>query len=124
MSDRIMAHLIAGYPNEKIALACAGGLARGGAAYLELQFPFSDPSADGPVIQHACQIALDEGFTIRRGFDQLERIRRQVDQPIFVMSYASIAYAMGIRRFLESVRDCGGNGVIIPDLVPGYDEGL
>ncbi|MFW6261319.1 MAG: tryptophan synthase subunit alpha [Spirochaetota bacterium] len=64
-----MAHLVAHYPDVERSLAVARGLIRGGAAFLEIQFPFSDPTADGPVIQEACQKALDGGFTVDAGFE-------------------------------------------------------
>jgi len=72
--SRIMAHLVAHYPDVERSLAVARGLIRGGAAYLEVQFPFSDPTADGPVIQRACQEALETGFTVDAGFEFVRRV--------------------------------------------------
>ena len=60
----------------------------GGAAFLEVQFPFSDPTADGPHIQVACDLALQAGFTRERGFALVAALRAYTDIPIAVMSYA------------------------------------
>ena len=124
MADRIMAHLVAGYPTAEISAAAARGLIDGGASYLEVQFPFSDPSADGPLIQEACGTAIENGFTREGGFRLISEIRKYADIPIFIMSYASIVFVRGVERFLHDVELAGAAGVIIPDLMPGYDEGL
>lgn len=74
MSDQIkapvtlMAHLVAGYPSDSIARAAAKGLAEGNVSYFEVQFPFSDPSADGKAIQTACAEVLSRGFRVEEGF--------------------------------------------------------
>ena len=124
MADRIMAHLIAFYPDKERTLEVARGLVDGGAAYLEVQFPFSEPTADGPVIQRACARALENGFTVAEGFKLLERIRGITDVPIFVMSYANVAFRRGVESFVRRCRDAGAQGVIVPDLPPDSDEGL
>jgi tryptophan synthase alpha chain len=103
-----------------VARACADG----GARYLEIQFPFSDPSVDGPVIQSACTRALEAGFRVDEGFALVREISRFAERPIFIMSYASLVYARGVERFVHEVRQAGAFGVIIPDLPVGYDEGL
>jgi tryptophan synthase alpha chain len=96
----------------------------GGAAYLEVQFPFSEPTADGPVIQRACARALEEGFTVDEGFRLLEGIRGLAEIPIFVMSYANVVFRPGVERFVRRCRDAGARGIIVPDLPPDSDEGL
>jgi len=124
MKHKIMSHLIAGYPDYQSALTVARALNDGGAAYLEIQFPFSDGTADGPLIQAACTQALAAGFTVKQGFQLVEEIRRFSSLPIYIMTYANIAFVNGIRSFLDQIRGAGANGAIIPDLPPDSDENL
>ncbi len=124
MKTNLMAHMVAYYPDRRCSLEAALGLAEGGAAYLEVQFPFSDPSADGPSIQEACTSALDAGFTTKGGFDLVREICSTVKTPVFIMSYASVVIAKGVGGFLDGVKGAGAAGVVVPDLVPGMDEGL
>lgn len=119
-----MAHMIAGYPDRQRSLEVASGLIDGGAGYIELQFPFSEPTADGPVIQEACNRSLASGFSLRMGFSLLEAISSRTDLPIFVMSYAGPIFAAGVPGFLDRCRRAGAAGIIAPDLPPDYDEGL
>jgi tryptophan synthase alpha chain len=116
--------MVAWYPDRAASLAVARGLSDGGCAYIELQFPFSDPTADGPDIQRACSAALEAGFTVDAGFETAAAICRSVGVPLFIMSYANLVFTRGIERFLTDARDCGARGVIVPDLPPDYDEGL
>ncbi len=120
-----MTHLIAGYPDNEASFQAALGMARGGAAYLEIQFPFSDPSADGPTIQGACQVALENGWKSADGWKLIARLREAVPNiPIYIMTYASLIFTPGIRSFCEKAKNLGVFGLIIPDLAPGQDEGL
>ena len=125
----LMAHMIPYFPDRERSLAVARGLIDGGTAYLEIQFPFSDPTADGPVIQAACQRALDEGFTVDDGFRFVSEVAEIANHaarsvPIFIMSYASLVVARGVRRFLSDGKDAGAIGFILPDLPYDYDEGV
>jgi tryptophan synthase alpha chain len=119
----IMAHLVAGYPDAAGAMAAARALASGGARYLEIQFPFSDPSADGPVIQTACVASLERGFSLDSGFAFVKEAAK-LGLPIFIMSYASLVCARGVKRFCADAKASGAAGLIIPDLCWGEDEGL
>ena len=121
---RIMAHLVAGYPSREESLRIARGLAAGGASYLEVQFPYSDPSADGPAIQAACDRAIKAGFTPDEGFGLAAEISGAAGLPVFIMGYAGTVYARGVRRFVSDARRAGAAGLIVPDLPPGNDEGL
>lgn len=121
---RIMAHLVAGHPDPASSLAVARALADGGSAYLEVQFPFSDPSADGPDIQAACASALAAGFSVSAGFELVAQITRLSSSPVFLMSYANLVFTRGVARFLAECRECGVEGVIVPDLPFDCDEGL
>jgi len=124
MKTRIMSHMVSHYPNFKGSLEFAMALVDGGASYLEVQFPFSDPTADGPYIQEACKIALEEGFSINSGFKLIERIKRFAEIPIFLMCYANIPFTYGIKDFIRICKETGVEGLIVPDLPYDYDEGL
>jgi tryptophan synthase alpha chain len=125
MKAHLMTHMIAGYPDYETSLETARALVAGGASLLEIQFPFSDPSADGPTIQAACTAALAAGFKVEQGWKLVETIRKEFPSvPVFVMSYASIVVTKGIEAFCARAREAGVAGLIIPDLAPGADEGL
>lgn len=122
---RLMAHLVAGYPTEEIAFAAAQGLAEGQSSYFEVQFPFSDPSADGKAIQTACSESLSHGFTVNKGFSFVARLRSAFPEiPVFIMTYANLAWKAGIDRFIAQLAEAGAAGCIIPDLPFDSDEGL
>ena len=120
----IMTHLVAGYPNQGEDLRIAESLVAGGASFLEIQFPYSDPTADGPTIQEACQRALDEGFRVDYGFELLRQVHTAVATPIFLMSYAGLVFARGVERFVREAAAAGVHALIIPDLPLESDEGL
>ena len=124
MKSRIMAHMVAGYPDAARSLDVARGLIEGGASYLEVQFPFSDPTADGPDIQAACGSSLQNGFSVAAGFRLLAEIRALTPLPLFLMSYANLLFTRGMESFLLTSREAGASGVIVPDLPPDSDEGL
>ena len=120
-----MAHLVAAFPDWDTSLRVGEAMIDGGAALLEVQFPFSDPTADGPWIQRACADALAAGFAVDDGFRLVDRLANRPDAPqVFVMVYANLAFRPGIEPFLARCRDAGARGVIVPDLPPDYDEGL
>ncbi len=123
MAD-IVSHFIAGYPTLEGSYETACGLAEGGAAYLEMQIPFSDPSADGPVIENACREALAGGFKVDQAFPLMERIIKDTGKPVFLMSYGNILFSRGMESFVRQAKEAGAAGLIIPDLVYGRDEGL
>jgi len=125
LKTSLMTHMIAGYPDFETSLDTARALVAGGAALLEIQFPFSDPSADGPAIQAACTQALSAGFKVADGWGLVEIVRKEFPSvPVFVMSYASIVVTKGVEAFVTRAKAAGVAGLIIPDLAPGADEGL
>ncbi len=95
MSTEIVSHFIAGYPDMESSLETARGLVAGGASWLEMQIPFSDPSADGPVIENACRISLEKGCTVDAALDQMKTIVSELGVPVFLMSYGNILFARG-----------------------------
>ena len=121
---KLMAHTVAGYPDMETSFVAARALVRGGADYMEVQFPFSDPSSDGPTIERACQVALDGGFRVEDGFALMKRLRKEVDIPLFIMTYGSLVFARGAEDFCDRTVAAGLQGLIIPDLPPDYSEGL
>jgi len=120
----IMTHMIAGYPKVGDDLKVIKTLIDNQVAALEIQIPFSDPSADGPTIQGACNEALKGGFKVSQGFELIQQTRALTDIPIYLMSYASVVLQKGVAAFVQQAKESGANGLIIPDLCPGEDEGL
>ena len=120
-----MSHLVAGYPTTELALTAARALVKGGADILEIQLPFSDPSADGPAIQTACTKVLERGYKTSDGLDFIATIHKEFpDLIIYLMSYGSLVYTPGIENFCKKAAAAGVKGLIIPDLPFDYDEGL
>ncbi|WP_234969048.1 tryptophan synthase subunit alpha [Alkalispirochaeta americana] len=120
-----MAHMIPYYPDLARSRRVAQALIAGGVAYLEVQFPYSDPAADGPVIQAATAEALRQGFSPDAGWDFVESLTSQErTPPVFVMSYAGLVFARGVDRFVREAARRGVAGVIVPDLPLDSDEGL
>jgi tryptophan synthase alpha chain len=124
MSTKIVAHFIAGFPDAAGSMEVARGLAEGGASYLEMQIPFSDPSADGPAIENSCRQALEKNFTVDQALEQLKNLNEELKIPIFLMSYGNIVFTRGMEDFVVHSKKVGAAGLIIPDLVLGRDEGL
>lgn len=124
MRARLMSHLVAYYPNRESSLETAKALADGGSSYLEIQFPFSDPIADGPAIQAACTRALEEGFSVSGGLKLVEEAASFTSIPLFVMCYANTVFFHVIDRFVKRCADAGVFGLIVPDLPVDQDEGL
>lgn len=91
-------------------------LEEAGATAIEIGVPFSDPVADGPVIQRAGQRALAEGTTLERLLAQIERIRRDVRIPLILMTYLNPILRFGVENFFDACASAGIDGLIIPDL--------
>lgn len=121
----LMSHLVAGYPTDEISLEVARALVAGGAGILEIQLPFSDPSADGPAIQGACSKVLSRGYRTKDGFDFIKKIHAEFPNiPILIMTYGSLVYTPGVDNFCALAKDAGASGLIVPDLPFDCDEGL
>ena len=112
----LIVYLTAGFPSigldEELAITAIDA----GADILELGFPFSDPIADGPLIQEASHKALDNGMTLAGAIDLAARVRAKRDTPIILMGYANPVHHMGYDTFSEKLARAGGDGAIIPDL--------
>lgn len=95
-------------------------MAQAGASLVELGIPFSDPTAEGPVIQAANQRALASGVTTDKVFEMVRRLRRDVALPLVFMTYANVVFSYGTQRFLAQAAAAGADGLMLPD-VP-YEE--
>jgi len=113
-------YFTAGYPTLDSTISIAKKLEEAGADFLEIGFPYSDPVADGPVIQHSSEVALENGMTVKILFEQLRELRSHVSIPVFLMGYVNPVLQFGIEKFCEECKNVGINGVIIPDL-PMYE---
>lgn len=91
-------------------------MAQAGADLIELGIPFSDPTAEGPVIQAANQRALAGGVTTDRIFDMVRALRRELTIPMVFMTYANVVFSYGSERFISTCRDIGMDGLILPDV--------
>ena len=91
-------------------------MAEAGASLIELGIPFSDPTAEGPVIKSANARALSGGVTTDKIFDMVAELRRDVTVPMVFMTYANVVFSYGMERFLERAQAVGMDGVILPDV--------
>lgn len=109
-------YFTAGFPELNDALTIISELGKSGADLIEIGMPFSDPVADGPVIQHSSEIALKNGMTINLLFEQLKEIRKSVSIPLILMGYLNPVMQYGIENFCKKCKEIGIDGTIIPDL--------
>ena len=93
-------------------------LSRAGATVIELGVPFSDPMADGPVIQRASERALKNSFGLDDLLDMVARSRAQIDTPIILFSYFNPLLQFGVKRLAKAAREAGVDGVLVTDLIP------
>ncbi|WP_017258567.1 tryptophan synthase subunit alpha [Pedobacter arcticus] len=110
----------AGYPEIGATLKIAQALEKAGADFLEIGFPYSDPVADGPTIQHSSQVSIENGMTLKVLFQQLKDLRPQVSIPILLMGYVNPMLQYGVANFCKDVAEAGVDGIIVPDL-PLYE---
>jgi tryptophan synthase alpha chain len=108
----------AGYPSLDSTTEIINDLARAGVDMIEIGMPFSDPLADGPVIQRSSEKALENGMTIRLLFKQLADIRKRVTIPLLMMGYINPVLKFGVENFCKRCAETGIDGVILPDLPP------
>ena len=112
----LIAYIMVGFPNEKATIAVVRGLVTGGVDIIELGFPFSDPLADGPVIQNASNVSLQNGTTISKYFKIIKKIRKMTDIPLVMMTYTNILFHTGYPRFIAEAKKAGIDGFILPDM--------
>ncbi len=108
--------LTSGFPDKKNFVKLSLDILHAGADLLEIGFPFSDPLADGPIIQASSQEALKNGINLFTTFQYVKEIRKNTDRPLILMGYANPVLSYGLKRFADDINDSCANGVIIPDV--------
>jgi tryptophan synthase alpha chain len=114
----LMTHIVLGYPSFEDAYKIIETMVKAGVDLMELQIPFSEPIADGPVILHANQKALAGGTTVQKCMDFTREVVNSFDIPFLFMSYYNILFKYGVDRFASVMHDNGIKGAIVPDLPP------
>ena len=105
-----------GDPDLETTAACVRAMVAAGADLVELGIPFSDPTAEGPVIQEANERALAAGTTTDKVFDLVRDLRTDVKVPLVFMTYANVVFSYGAERFIATCADVGIDGLILPDV--------
>ena len=119
----LLVYLTTGFPDLEATLELVPALAEAGADGIEFSIPFSDPLADGPVIQESSFLALEKGITPDDCLDMAAQVRDKVpDTPLILMTYYNPVYTYGLERFAKRVADCGIDGIIPVDL-PAEESG-
>ena len=117
-NEILSVYFTAGYPNLDSTAGIIKALSNSGADMIEIGMPFSDPIADGPVIQQSNQKALQNGISLKLLFQQLSDIRDEVGIPLLLMGYLNPMMQFGIEKFCAQCERIGIDGVILPDLPP------
>ena len=113
-------YFTAGYPALNTTVKIAEALEKAGADFLEIGFPYSDPVADGPIIQNSSQRALENGMTLNQLFEELKELRNKVSIPVMLMGYVNPIVQYGVENFSKKATEVGVDGLIVPDL-PIYE---
>ena len=113
-------YFTAGFPKLNDTGKILSALQKHGADLIEVGMPYSDPLADGPVIQQSSMIALNNGITIKKLFEQLENCRNDIHVPLILMGYLNPVMQYGIEEFCRDAHNAGIDGIILPDL-PLYE---
>jgi tryptophan synthase alpha chain len=119
-TDILSVYFTAGYPELDSTVPIIKALEASGADMIEIGMPFSDPMADGPVIQHSNEKALNNGMNVKLLFSQLENIRNEVKIPLLLMGYLNPVLQFGIESFCRKSKEAGIDGIILPDLPPAF----
>ena len=114
----LMTHIVLGYPSFEDSFKLVEAMVAAGVDLMELQIPFSEPTADGPVIVHANQSALERGATVKDCLKLAEKITATFEIPFLIMSYYNILFKYGLDPFVALMCAGGLRGAIIPDLPP------
>ena len=117
-NEKVIPFITAGYPNKQDTLPMILAAEEAGAAMVEIGMPFSDPLADGPIIQNASQVAIENGVNIYWILELVSEIRKHSQIPIALMGYINPIIKYGLKYFLSDCKKSGVDGLIIPDLPP------
>ena len=120
----LIPYIMAGDPSLDMTESLVLTLAEGGADLIELGVPFSDPIADGPVIQQAAERALQSGTTLKKLLATVRSLRTKTQIPLIFMAYYNTILAMGLMNFCKEAISAGVDGLIIPDLPPEESDEL
>lgn len=113
----------AGFPAPELTVSIMHALVEGGSDIIELGVPFSDPMADGPVIQHASEVALQKGMSLEKVLDTVEEFRIKDEiTPVVLMGYANPIERMGVDVFIKKATEKGVDGVLVVDYPPEESE--
>lgn len=116
-TERVLSvYFTAGYPELDDTVSIIEELVKNDVDLIEIGMPFSDPVADGPVIQHSSLVSLQNGMSIKKLFEQLKDIRETVDIPLILMGYLNPVLQYGVDAFCKKCNEIGIDGLIIPDL--------
>ena len=118
--DILNVYFTAGYPKPESTVDILNALQKYGADMVEIGMPYSDPLADGPVIQQSSSVALQNGMTIPWLFEQLKNCRKDFQLPLILMGYLNPVMQFGIERFCKQAKEVAVDGIILPDL-PVYE---
>jgi tryptophan synthase alpha chain len=110
----------AGYPHLNSTIEVMKALEESGADMVELGIPYSDPLADGPIIQQSSSLALKNGMTISKLFEQIKNFRQEISLPVLLMGYMNPVLQYGFEKFCSDALEAGIDGLILPDL-PEYE---
>lgn len=120
----LIPYIMAGDPSLDVTESLVLTLAEGGADLIELGIPFSDPIADGPVIQQAAERALQSGTTLKKVFSTVRSLRTKTQIPLIFMAYYNTVLNMGLEKFCAAAVVAGVDGLIVPDLPPEESDAL
>jgi len=109
-------YFTAGFPNLNDTVKIIQELEKNGVDLIEIGMPFSDPTADGPTIQHTSEVALKNGMSVKLLFEQLKEIRKSVKIPLILMGYFNPVLQFGVENFCQQCNKVGIDGTILPDL--------
>ena len=114
----LMTHIVVGYPSLDASMQIVEQMVEAGVDMIELQIPFSEPMADGPVILKANQRSLEAGTTVKQCLEFAEKVVARFNIPFLFMTYYNILYKYGVQSFVEDMAKIGVKGAIVPDLPP------
>jgi tryptophan synthase alpha chain len=114
----LIPYVTAGDPNVEMSKTLVREMVRRGGDLIEIGVPFSDPLADGPIVQRASQRALQGGTTLRKILAMVSDLRRDIDVPLILMTYYNPVFRYGEEAFVADALDAGVDGLIVPDLPP------
>lgn len=115
-SNILSIYFTAGFPNPDDTMPILRELQAQGVDLVEVGIPFSDPMADGPVIQASGNAALKNGMSLNKLFDQLAEMRKEIHIPVILMGYLNVVMQFGLEPFCKACKSAGVDGVILPDL--------